>query len=678
MRPLGAGDIFAKYYRVERLLKAGGMGAVYVVQHTETGKRQALKLMRAEIVADASQRARFRQEAQVASLIDDPDHVVDVSHAGIDDETGAPFIVMELLQGEELGARIARVGALPRAEALLLLEQVAAALDRAHEKGVVHRDLKPENLFVVIRQGKPLSLKVLDFGIAKLLQGSSGTATQAAGTPVYMAPEQTSRSTHIGPHSDIWAFGLIVYTSIVGATYWQFEDIAQIYRALIIDELIPASVAARARGVTLPEGFDAWFSRCVNRDVTQRFPTAGEAFRALAPILGGLRGEAPKVVTQAEVAKTVLASETMLLTPEPPPVRKDVSGTMAMPEVPTVQPFVETIVQTPTKEPIGPPPEAPARTQVGPAMTIPMDGLAPAIADVVRERTLEAQKERDGAKQAEKQAETKPSGLSEKQQNWIRAGVVFGALTALTVMVVTRVNRSPAPKSASTTSSTGSQHVLPVQKLATSASPLVDSVLPPMTGDLATANRWIEVTPTVFIQQHEVTRREYAEWVRGFGDDFFSKMPLGGVPLGYLDPLNETRAVDDINFESAQGFCKALGPDSGLPTRDEWRQTFTTTYPWGSDWPGAPGDLAIAQKDAVLPRNVMTAKLDVTKTGIFDLAGNVREWTATLEGSNRVVLGASLPMDETEARRVIGQDPALALANSAAFIGFRCVTRFAE
>jgi formylglycine-generating enzyme required for sulfatase activity len=257
--------------------------------------------------------------------------------------------------------------------------------------------------------------------------------------------------------------------------------------------------------------------------------------------------------------------------------------------------------------------------------------------------------------------------------------VIFAALIVLTLMVVSRVSRSPAPKTASAASGTAPPRVLPVQKLATSASPLVDSVLPPTKGDLATANRWIELTPTLFIHQHEVTRREYVEYVRNFGDEFFSKMPAGGVPLGYLDPGSETRAVDDINFDSAQGFCRALGPDSRLPTRDEWRLALAgATYPWGSDWPGTLGDLAIGEKDAPKPRPVMSSQLDVTKAGVFDLAGNVREWTATLDGAGRVVLGASLEMDEAEARRVLGLDTALALANSAAFIGFRCVTRFAE
>ena len=152
MRDLGAfasGERFAGRYEIERLLKAGGMGAVYVATHAATRRKVAIKLMHPDIVADAEARARFVQEAQVATLIQSQ-HVVDVIDAGVDEATGLPYLAMELLQGQELGELLEARGRLPPHEVVGLLAQAAKALDRAHAAGIIHRDLKPENLYLSV------------------------------------------------------------------------------------------------------------------------------------------------------------------------------------------------------------------------------------------------------------------------------------------------------------------------------------------------------------------------------------------------------------------------------------------------------------------------------------------------------------------------------------------------
>jgi len=210
------GHLFAGRYRVTRLIRAGGMGAVYEAVHDGTRRRVALKVMRPELVQDDAQRARFVREAQVASVIESP-HVVDVLDAGVDG--GVPYLVMELLVGEELGDMLARRGRLSPQEVIGHLTHVARAPDKAHARGVVHRDLKPEALCVVAREGEPPLVKVLDFGIAKLLQiaGSGGT-TKSTGTPLYMAPEQSAVASHVSSATDVWALGLIAFTLLVGRT----------------------------------------------------------------------------------------------------------------------------------------------------------------------------------------------------------------------------------------------------------------------------------------------------------------------------------------------------------------------------------------------------------------------------------------------------------------------------
>jgi tRNA A-37 threonylcarbamoyl transferase component Bud32 len=328
-----AGAVFCGRYRVDRLLKAGGMGAVYVAEHTATRRKVALKLMRPEIVANEGARTRFAQEAQASGIIESA-NIVDVYDAGIDPETQVPFIAMELLAGKELGDLVLERGALPAAEVADYVAQTARALDRAHAAGVIHRDLKPENLFLAIRDGEPPRVKILDFGIAKFL-ASSAAETRAAGTPLYMAPEQSRKGSSIGPHTDVWALGLIAYTLLVGRPYWLADDLNQLFGEIFAGDYESPSARAARAGVRLPASFDGWFFRCVDPDPARRFQRAGEAAASLAAVLGiSLDHAHPSAVTgntfeeaptQAAPVRSLVtdprAAEAALgLVPTPPPV----------------------------------------------------------------------------------------------------------------------------------------------------------------------------------------------------------------------------------------------------------------------------------------------------------------------------------------------------------------------
>jgi tRNA A-37 threonylcarbamoyl transferase component Bud32 len=284
------GTLFAGDYRIERPLSAGGMGAVFVVRQMSTGKLRALKLMHRSLANDPESLRRFEQEARVGSRIAS-EHVVEVQAAGVDPATGVPFLVMELLEGESLAARLAR-GRFEVAEALPVLEQLAHALGAAHAAGVTHRDLKPENIFLGVahRTGRTLMVKVLDFGIAKLADDERRT-TSAFGTPLWLAPEQTHRG-EITPAADVWAFGLLVFVMLVGRSFWHSVEGPNASIALLMNEIlhdpIPlASTRAFACGRPLPDGFDAWFARAVTRDPAMRYPNARAAFDALSPLLRG-------------------------------------------------------------------------------------------------------------------------------------------------------------------------------------------------------------------------------------------------------------------------------------------------------------------------------------------------------------------------------------------------------
>ncbi len=208
--------MIAGRYRILDVLGEGGMGTVYRAEQPALHRQVALKVVRAELSADASMVARFEREAYASSRISSP-HVVVVHDFGRA-ESGLLYLIMELLEGESLAARMEREGPLPVGESLRICRDVARALEVAHAAGIVHRDLKPDNVFLTT-QG---DVKVVDFGIARIVEGpggpTAGNATMTGmivGTPVYMSPEAISRAP-VGPATDLYALGVMLYELIGG------------------------------------------------------------------------------------------------------------------------------------------------------------------------------------------------------------------------------------------------------------------------------------------------------------------------------------------------------------------------------------------------------------------------------------------------------------------------------
>ncbi|HTM43553.1 MAG TPA: serine/threonine-protein kinase [Polyangiaceae bacterium] len=301
MEVLNPGQIFAGRYRVLRRLAEGGMGAVYVAQQQATELDVALKVLWPHILQRKEAVERFALEAKISARIRS-DHIVQVFDAGFDQETNMPFLVMELLRGATLQNLVEQRGALPPAEVIELISQTARGLDRAHayqdaegrSAPVIHRDLKPDNLFVVRRDtGEPL-VKILDYGIAKILSQSTSLSREIKGTPLYMAYEQAVGQP-LSPQTDLWALGLITYFALTGENYWrsarsQDSELHTLITEIVAMPLIPASerlAEHSQRASLLPPQFDAWFQRCVNREAKARFASAGEAAVRLAEIFSG-------------------------------------------------------------------------------------------------------------------------------------------------------------------------------------------------------------------------------------------------------------------------------------------------------------------------------------------------------------------------------------------------------
>ncbi len=294
---LNPGQIFAQRYRVVRFLAQGGMGAVFVAEHLGTEKSCAIKVLFPNVLASRDGVERFQLEARVAARAGS-EHIVQVLDAGLDEETQMPFLVMELLSGKNLDDLVMEQGPLPPDRVVHYVAQAAAGLDRAHgyrdkdgtPRPIVHRDLKPENLFLTTRDdGTPL-VKILDFGLAKVLSDSTKMSQDMKGTPLYMAIEQANGA-GVSPKTDLWALGLITFFLLTGKHYWRAanqEDagIQVLFGEIFALPIDPPSARAREYGAgPLPPGYDEWFGRMVVREVAARYASAGEACAALAQAL---------------------------------------------------------------------------------------------------------------------------------------------------------------------------------------------------------------------------------------------------------------------------------------------------------------------------------------------------------------------------------------------------------
>jgi eukaryotic-like serine/threonine-protein kinase len=285
---LSSGQRVGGDFEVIRPLGVGGMGAVYLARQVSTGAVRALKVMRARFSSDPAFVRRFTLEARASAQIRSR-HVVEVVQAGFDEALSLPWLAMEFLEGTTLDSAMERFGPPSASAARALLDQLWHAMSAAHDARLVHRDLKPENLFLSAGDGPgvPFTLKVLDFGIAKWLTGVDGAPTAQLVTPLWGAPEQSVSGAAVGPYTDVWALGLLVFWLFTGQPFWPTDrGMLALQKAIHYDPIPLASARAAEVGCTraLTPEFDAWFARCVAREPHERFEharAAGVALQAL-------------------------------------------------------------------------------------------------------------------------------------------------------------------------------------------------------------------------------------------------------------------------------------------------------------------------------------------------------------------------------------------------------------
>jgi serine/threonine-protein kinase len=277
------GDILAGKYRVERVLGIGGMGVVVAAHHIQLDEKVALKFLLPEALGDSDAVARFAREARAAVKIKS-EHVARVSDVGTL-PNGAPYMVMEYLDGGDLAAWIRERGPLPIEQAVEFILQACEAIAEAHALGIVHRDLKPANLFCIRRADGRLSIKVLDFGISKMSQfgGSAPSAmTQASslmGSPLYMSPEQMRSAKNVNAQTDIWALGIILFELLTGKPPFLAESLPE----LVIHVGSEPPPPLRDTRPDIPAGLEGVIRRCLEKNREQRYPNVAELALALLP-----------------------------------------------------------------------------------------------------------------------------------------------------------------------------------------------------------------------------------------------------------------------------------------------------------------------------------------------------------------------------------------------------------
>lgn len=607
---IAPGVVIGEDFRVVELLREGGMGAVYIAEQLSTGAQRALKIMHRGLAADAKQRRRFEQEARASAQIES-DFVVHVLAAGVDSKTQLPWLAMELLSGEDLCERLEREGALPLDEVRTLLSQLCDALGAAHRVGIVHRDLKPENVFLAKsrRPSEPFALKVLDFGIAKLVSEAQTSATSALGTPLWMAPEQTVPGEAISPATDVWALGLLTFTLLTGVRYWRsahVEGVAlpALIREVAIDPLEEASARAARFGVAdrIPEGFDRWFQQCVVRDRDARFADADEAWRALEPLLGSgvlepllgaeVREPAPRARTQGELARS-----------------DGLAKTMASDELPWNAPKLPRPAPVPADlgDPIRP---------SSPLYVAPRDAPAP---------TTEPRKG--------------PNKLLVALIGVIVASVGGAAIAKLEHTRAVRPHSAPsafAPTSASSAAPSP-----PPSAVGSSSA----AALGAAEADRTKMITFAEATFTMGTQfgsdnelpAHKATVSSYLLDVTEVTSAAYARCVAAGActPARTGPHCNagvaghEDHPINCVTFDQATRFCEWRG--DRLPNEREWEFAAEghagRTWPWGNASPATEpcwGRCATNEGTCAVSTHPKAA----TPEGVHDLAGNVWEWTS--------------------------------------------------
>ncbi len=665
---LSAGSIFAADFRVVRAIAEGGMGSVYEVEQISTGAARALKIMHPQLVTDERLKQRFVQEAKVGALIES-DHVVGVVGAGIEPSTGTPWLAMELLRGETLASLVSRRGSLALWEVREIFVQLCHALTAAHSAGIVHRDLKPENIFLSVprREGIPFTVKVLDFGIAKLVAEAHHTHTAAIGTPLWMAPEQTEVGHAIRPATDVWPLGLLAFYLLTGFHYWRIANAERLSAAALLREVVLEPIVAPSeraqlygRADRIPTGFDAWFQKCVCRELDQRFQDARQAREGIEQIIT-IASSAPLGVGPAlfQSSYAVTGPHTPANTLSPEELARGATLPVPSSPPPAAAPIMTPMAASPHAESVTPPVQPRAHPSTGDVSSTSIDDDA----DPIDESVVPVRK------------------LPRALIAVVALVAVLGGVFAIAILARGPKTETPSASStASSASSGGSKPLsLSVQVLSVPCPPGMAAV---PGGTFFMSSRGDQVTVKPFcMDATEVTTAAYTDCVKakhcssdGLSSDFF---------CNYGSKPKDKHPINCVDWDQSAAYC--LAQSKRLPTMEEWEWAARgaergTTYPWGDE--PASEQLcwsASFKRTALGTCEVGSHPAGATPFGIQDLAGNVSEWTdgKTSDDSVRPLLGDHWSSEHSTFTKDVSGRTSVGAGVSArkqhrGTVGFRC------
>ena len=645
--PLTAGALIAGKLRLTHQLGQGGMGVVWAARHLALDTDVAVKLIRPErVAADPALVARFEREARATARIAHP-HVVQVMDYGTLDDA-VPYLVMELLRGFSLADLLARGGRLSVATARSLVQQVASALGAAHESGVIHRDIKPHNIFITGEaEGYPVFVKVLDFGVAKMLGDSQVPGADAAltqtgtviGSPPYMSPEQIEGHKDVDLRADLWSLGVILYESLTGALPFQGSSFVSVGSAILRGKYTPAT----ERRPSLSRAIDDWFAKALSVDPHGRFQSAREMALAFPEDLGAAADAPPSVrVTPPSPFATTVGAVAPL--PAPPDATADHAPVAERPLV---------------VAPSAPPPEdldgasAPTRVEK-PWRALSRRRLAAAFAALL----------------------AVGAGLFARARLAGPVGCPHGM-----VLVAGATYPMGSPADAETPSDETPSHAVTVKPFCFD----VTEVSVKAYSACADCDK-----PLFTVEFEGLTPNG-----RLFESQFCNREDTPDHPMNCID------------WQEARGYCKALG--RRLPTEAEWelaaRGQEAKPYPWGPLPPSAErlnacgaecSRMLTERREAVgkgpwpamygaddaAPRTSPVGRYPAgaTPLGVLDLAGNVWEWTESpycpygkedCGDSRRVLRGGGWDTTESQDVRAARRYPSSPTARGRS-IGFRC------
>lgn len=279
---LSCGQVLGERYRVGQVLGTGGMGIVYEARHVGLGSPVAIKVIRPELAEHSEPLSLFKHEARATALLRS-EHTVRVFDFG-ELESGAPFLVMERLEGQDLGELISNSGRLPVDVAVEYAMQACAGLAAAHSVGLIHRDIKPANLFLDQHRADEGVIKVLDFGASKWLwtdplDAPAADVSASVGSPVYQSPEQLANPYEVDQRSDIWSLGAVLFELLTGERAFASPESNQVFSNILYE----ATPSIREHGTAVAPELEAVVQRCLEKHPVQRFASVDELRLALSP-----------------------------------------------------------------------------------------------------------------------------------------------------------------------------------------------------------------------------------------------------------------------------------------------------------------------------------------------------------------------------------------------------------